>query len=197
MHHPGPITPQRQPPQRLYLMIWNRTSNQVCWWSEGETCHHAWKKPQKPMVTRNLGDCWAFSWKLKSYLRSFKIVHNNVKSVSYFKYRGEVPEQYVASTETTLWFVDSLEEWRKAKKLDQFVLLGHSLGGYVAARYALKVWWSNPLLRFLGFFQKNVLEQMAISIDKKHDTPHTTSQGIVERWRLSRPSKFNARVGDK
>lgn len=45
----------------------------------------------------------------------------------------------VASTETESWFVDSLEEWRRAKKLDRFILLGHSLGGYVAARYALKV----------------------------------------------------------
>lgn len=43
-----------------------------------------------------------------------------------------------STEETESWFVDSLEEWRRAKELDRFILLGHSLGGYVAARYALK-----------------------------------------------------------
>jgi cardiolipin-specific phospholipase len=36
------------------------------------------------------------------------------------------------------WFVDALEEWRVAKKIDKFTLLGHSLGGYMAVAYALK-----------------------------------------------------------
>jgi pimeloyl-ACP methyl ester carboxylesterase len=44
-----------------------------------------------------------------------------------------------STEETESWFIDSLEEWRKAKNLDNFILLGHSLGGYIAARYALKV----------------------------------------------------------
>lgn len=42
-------------------------------------------------------------------------------------------------TETEAWFIDSFEEWRKAKNLSNFILLGHSFGGYVAAKYALKV----------------------------------------------------------
>ncbi|XP_059461257.1 1-acylglycerol-3-phosphate O-acyltransferase-like [Corylus avellana] len=40
--------------------------------------------------------------------------------------------------ETEAWFIDSFEEWRKAKNLSNFILLGHSFGGYVAAKYALK-----------------------------------------------------------
>ena len=36
------------------------------------------------------------------------------------------------------WFVDSLEEWRKERKLERFTLMGHSLGGYMAACYCLK-----------------------------------------------------------
>ena len=41
-------------------------------------------------------------------------------------------------TEAENWFVDALEEWRKEKNIEQFTLLGHSLGGYMAVAYALK-----------------------------------------------------------
>ncbi len=34
------------------------------------------------------------------------------------------------------YYVDALEEWRAAKRLDSIVLLGHSLGGIIAASYA-------------------------------------------------------------
>jgi abhydrolase domain-containing protein 5 len=44
-----------------------------------------------------------------------------------------------STEETEAWFIDSFEEWRKAKNLSNFILLGHSFGGYVAAKYALKV----------------------------------------------------------
>ncbi|XP_059638184.1 probable 1-acylglycerol-3-phosphate O-acyltransferase isoform X2 [Cornus florida] len=43
-----------------------------------------------------------------------------------------------STEETEAWFIDSFEEWRKAKNLSSFILLGHSFGGYVAAKYALK-----------------------------------------------------------
>ncbi|KAL8130632.1 hypothetical protein V2J09_019787 [Rumex salicifolius] len=43
-----------------------------------------------------------------------------------------------STEETEAWFVDTFEEWRKAKGLSNFILLGHSFGGYVAAKYALK-----------------------------------------------------------
>ncbi|XP_006854859.2 probable 1-acylglycerol-3-phosphate O-acyltransferase [Amborella trichopoda] len=43
-----------------------------------------------------------------------------------------------STEETEAWFVDSFEEWRKAKNLNNFILLGHSFGGYVAAKYAIK-----------------------------------------------------------
>ncbi|CAN6539285.1 unnamed protein product [Malus baccata var. baccata] len=43
-----------------------------------------------------------------------------------------------STEETEAWFIDSFEEWRKAKNLSNFILLGHSVGGYVASKYALK-----------------------------------------------------------
>ncbi|KAK0409231.1 hypothetical protein QR680_004422 [Steinernema hermaphroditum] len=35
------------------------------------------------------------------------------------------------------WFVKSLEEWREAKGIEKMILLGHRLGGFVAASYAI------------------------------------------------------------
>ena len=35
-------------------------------------------------------------------------------------------------------FIESIEEWRREVNLDKFVLLGHSLGGFLAASYAIR-----------------------------------------------------------
>lgn len=53
-----------------------------------------------------------------------------------FKIRAKEKEDQVIEAEN--WFVDALEEWRKAKKIERFTLLGHSLGGYLAVSYALR-----------------------------------------------------------
>jgi cardiolipin-specific phospholipase len=41
-------------------------------------------------------------------------------------------------SEAENWFIDALEEWREARKIEKFTLLGHSMGGYMAVAYALK-----------------------------------------------------------
>ncbi|KJZ79820.1 hypothetical protein HIM_00534 [Hirsutella minnesotensis 3608] len=53
-----------------------------------------------------------------------------------FKINAKEKEQQVIEAEN--WFVDALEEWRKARKIERFTLLGHSLGGYLAVSYATK-----------------------------------------------------------
>lgn len=42
-----------------------------------------------------------------------------------------------ASKAEAQW-VESVEEWRREVNLSQFILLGHSLGGYIATAYAMK-----------------------------------------------------------
>lgn len=53
-----------------------------------------------------------------------------------FKITAKDPKGKI--TEAENWFIDALEEWRKARKIERFTLLGHSLGGYLAVSYALK-----------------------------------------------------------
>ncbi|KAH8113345.1 alpha/beta-hydrolase [Phellopilus nigrolimitatus] len=49
--------------------------------------------------------------------------------------RADVPSR-VAQAEA--FFVDSLEEWRAAQNVDKMTLVGHSLGAYLGAAYALR-----------------------------------------------------------
>jgi cardiolipin-specific phospholipase len=53
-------------------------------------------------------------------------------------FRIHAKDQQGKITEAENWFIDALEEWRIARKLEKFTLLGHSMGGYLAVSYALK-----------------------------------------------------------
>ncbi|KAK4143326.1 Alpha/Beta hydrolase protein [Dichotomopilus funicola] len=53
-----------------------------------------------------------------------------------FRIHAKEPKEKIAEAES--WFIDALEEWRKARQIEKFTLLGHSLGGYLAVSYALK-----------------------------------------------------------
>lgn len=39
---------------------------------------------------------------------------------------------------TEIEFVEAFEEWRKEMKLNKFILLGHSMGGFLSASYAIQ-----------------------------------------------------------
>lgn len=42
------------------------------------------------------------------------------------------------TAEAEAFFVDALEEWRRGMGLERFILVGHSIGGYLSAQYALR-----------------------------------------------------------
>ncbi|KAL7849629.1 hypothetical protein SRHO_G00189780 [Serrasalmus rhombeus] len=52
--------------------------------------------------------------------------------------RSSRPAACVQAQEAEEQFVQSLEEWREVLGLEVMILLGHNLGGYVSAAYALK-----------------------------------------------------------
>ncbi|QPG94917.1 hypothetical protein C2857_007301 [Epichloe festucae Fl1] len=53
-----------------------------------------------------------------------------------FRIHARGTEEKIEEAEN--WFIDALEEWRRARKIERFTLLGHSLGGYLAVSYAIK-----------------------------------------------------------
>ncbi|XP_067663333.1 (Lyso)-N-acylphosphatidylethanolamine lipase-like [Haliotis asinina] len=52
--------------------------------------------------------------------------------------RSSRPTFSTDAREAEAEFVRSLEEWRQELKLDRFILLGHSLGGFVSSAYAIQ-----------------------------------------------------------
>lgn len=52
--------------------------------------------------------------------------------------RSSRPQLSADPVEAEEQFVDSIEKWREKIGLEKFVLLGHSLGGFLASSYAIK-----------------------------------------------------------
>ncbi|CAH9141676.1 unnamed protein product [Cuscuta epithymum] len=76
------------------------------------------------------------------FFRNFEFLakHFRVIAIDQLGWGGSSRPDFTCKSteETEAWFIDSFEEWRKAKNLTNFILLGHSFGGYVAAKYALQ-----------------------------------------------------------
>ena len=52
--------------------------------------------------------------------------------------RSSRPQLSADPEEAEVEFADSIEQWRNEMGLENFVLLGHSFGGYLASAYTLK-----------------------------------------------------------
>lgn len=48
------------------------------------------------------------------------------------------PQFSTEAQEAELQFVESIEEWREKMGVETMIMLGHNLGGYLAAAYSLK-----------------------------------------------------------
>ncbi|CAI5482767.1 unnamed protein product [Closterium sp. Yama58-4] len=66
--------------------------------------------------------------------------HFNVYSIDQLGWGASSRPTFTPASpeEAETWFVEALEAWRREMGLRRFVLLGHSFGGFVASRYALK-----------------------------------------------------------
>lgn len=54
------------------------------------------------------------------------------------KFKIEAKDPYDRIRETENFFIDSLEAWRKARGLERFTFVAHSVGAYLASAYSMK-----------------------------------------------------------
>lgn len=73
------------------------------------------------------------------------------------------------------WFIDSIEEWRKQRGINKFVLMGHSFGGYLSCAYALKYKKQN-FVEKLVLISPVGLTRSRYSISKSDKAPAITKQ---------------------
>jgi pimeloyl-ACP methyl ester carboxylesterase len=72
---------------------------------------------------------------------------------------------FQSTQETEAFFVDSLEEWRQANKLDRMILAGHSMGGYLCVAYAEE--YPEPLERLILMVPGGVQDDSGPTKNKK------------------------------
>ncbi|SCV02311.1 LANO_0F16666g1_1 [Lachancea nothofagi CBS 11611] len=87
--------------------------------------------------------------------------------ISSFIKRGNISAGEVHEAED--FFIDSLEQWRQKKQLERFVLVGHSLGGYLSCCYALK--YPNRVEKLILVSPVGV-ETSVFDLTRKHSPTH-------------------------
>ena len=94
------------------------------------------------------------------------------------------PKFEVFNTEECInFFVDSIEEWRKALTLKEFTLCGHSFGGYISVNYALK--YSNHITKLVLMSPAGIS-----SVDEMNFEDYMKSSGFMQRQFLKLASKL-------
>ena len=58
------------------------------------------------------------------------------------------------------WFIDSIEDWRVKRGINQFVLMGHSFGGYLSSAYALK--YNKKITNPKSGNEENLIDRMVL-----------------------------------
>lgn len=80
------------------------------------------------------------------------------------------------------WFIDSLEEWRIKRKINNFVLIGHSFGGYLSSCYAMKYHQaSNPILNKLILVSPVGVERNRHSLLRNLPNPYFDDSRVAKQ----------------
>lgn len=58
------------------------------------------------------------------------------------------------------WFIDAVEEWRKKRNINRFILMGHSFGGYLSCAYVLK--YNKSLIDAAGKLQPGMVDKLVL-----------------------------------
>jgi pimeloyl-ACP methyl ester carboxylesterase len=77
--------------------------------------------------------------------------------------------------------VDSVEEWRREMQLDKIILLGHSLGGFLASSYAIH-YPDRYIRHFAVIWCCMVMELIGISNTKVHYVSKDNDHIQLWRW---------------
>lgn len=97
-------------------------------------------------------------------------------------------------TEAEDWFIDALEEWRKIRGIERFTLLGHSFGGYLAVRYALK--YKNRVNKLILASPVGVPEDPYAVRSDLPDTPQSSAIGAEYMQTQDEATQSNPNIPD-
>lgn len=58
------------------------------------------------------------------------------------------------------WFIDAIEEWRKKRNINRFILMGHSFGGYLSCAYVMK--YNKGIVDAAGTMKPGVVDKLVL-----------------------------------